>query len=418
MTARPTDPTWLDAIAIVDVIRGVTSAPSRVRIDGGRIAAIEDGERDSSGAGRYPDEGRIDGRGLFLAPGLIDAHVHLFLDGGARPREQYLAASDEERVATAHVNARSALAAGVTTVCDLGAPAEPMWELQATERSGAIDAPHIVSAGAPITRLGGHVHFFGGEVDSHRDVQTLVERQIDAGAGIVKLIASGGGMTPGTDPNRAELPLDWMRTAVETAHRRDIPVTAHCHATESIARAVNAGVDIIEHASFVDPSGVHRFDEPLATRLRDADIAVDPSAVGALRTAARHLADGQPENPADRQSVARLQARLTNVRDFRRIGVTIIGGTDGGATDTGFDAAVEEIGGYVTMGMTPAEALRTVTSEAAARLRLERVGVVAVGYRADLLVLDSDPLLDLAALRRPRMVLKDGRIAAVAHPPT
>lgn len=371
----------------------------------GRIADILPSSDGAPGPG-------IDGHGLYLCPGLIDAHAHLFLDGGASPVAAYLASDDRARFAVARRNAAAALAAGVTTVRDCGAP-PLVFELRGEVNRSGIPGPHVVSCGAPLTRVGGHCHFFGGEVATVEDVRRLVEGQIGRGARCVKLMASGGGLTPGTTPHAAELPLELMRAAVDAARAHGVPVTAHCHATESIARAIEAGVDMIEHASFVEAPGRYRYDAALAARIRDAGIAVGPTVSGALRTAARYRAAGGAHNPDDVAALERLEGRPVNAGSLHRLGVPIVGGTDSGVTDTPSDSLVDEVSAYTTIGMTRAEALRTVTSGAADRLRLGPVGEVRVGYRADLLLLAADPLADLGALRRPLAVFKDGALVHV-----
>jgi imidazolonepropionase-like amidohydrolase len=238
----------------------------------------------------------------------------------------------------------------------------------------------------------------------------MIESQCEQGADFVKLMASGGGLTPGTNPYEADLSPELMRTAAEVAHAHGVHVTAHCHASQSIERALEAGLDMIEHVSFVGPAG-YRYDEELAKRLRDQGVIMSPTVFGALRTAMRFRESGKPHNPNDFAAVERLEGRLANTRHFRRLGMRIIGGTDcGGGADTPFDSLVDELLAYVQAGLSNAEALRTVTSDSAAFMKLPTLGEVKPGYRADLILLSSDPLKELSALRKPVMVFKSGRL--------
>ena len=215
---------------------------------------------------------------------------------------------------------------------------------------------------------------------------------------------------PGHGRIEADLPLAVMRAAAEAGHALGVGVTAHCHATAAIARAVEAGIDMVEHASFVAPGGGQGIDREVAARLRDAGVAVGPTATGALRAAARYRAVGHALNPDDAGAVSRLEARLTNVATFHQLGLRIVGGTDAGVPDTPFDVLVDELLGYVSMGLSAAAALRTGTTSAAAVLRLGRVGEVVTGAAADLVLLARDPLLDLEAYRHPLAVWRRGEL--------
>jgi imidazolonepropionase-like amidohydrolase len=225
----------------------------------------------------------------------------------------------------------------------------------------------------------------------------------------LKIMASGGGLTPGTRPADADFPYDLMREAVAVAHANGRTVAAHCHATESIRLAVKAGVDVIEHASFVDDNGKHHFVRSLAEELRDSGIVVCATISGALRSANEFIKNG-PANALDVGAVARLRGRLTNAAHFYQLGVKLVAGTDCGITRTPFNSLVDEILAHRQVGMSSAEALRSATSDAARYLRLGRIGEVRIGYRADLVVLADDPLRDLETLRTPEVVMKSGKV--------
>jgi imidazolonepropionase-like amidohydrolase len=242
------------------------------------------------------------------------------------------------------------------------------------------------------------------------DVRRLVEWHLGQGAGFVKLMASGGGLTPGTVPHEADLPLELMRAAAELAHAHGVQITAHCHATESITRALDAGLDMIEHVSFTEPPGRYRYDEDITRRIRDRGVVVSPTVYCALRTARHFRESGVVHNANDLAAVERLEGRLTNTAHFHRLGLKIIGGTDCGATDTPFDSLVDELVTYTQAGLSNAEALRTVTSDSAAYMNLPRLGEVKVGHQADLVLTAANPLEDLNALRQPLMVFKSGRL--------
>jgi imidazolonepropionase-like amidohydrolase len=351
-----------------------------------------------------------DATGHFLCPGLIDCHVHFFLDGGPRPRTTYLESDDSTKMAWARRNARTALEAGITTMRDCGGPAALLFEFQRGLKRGDFPGPHVISCGCPLMRPKGHCHFMGGEVATADDVRRRVAENLAGGATFVKLMASGGGLTPGTVPHEADLPLELMRLAADLAHANGLHITAHCHATESITRAIDAGLDMIEHVSYAEPPGRYRYDEDITRRIRDRGTIVSPTVEGALRTARRFRATGQAHNPGDLAAVERLEGRLTNTSHFYRLGMKIIGGTDAGVTDMPFGTLVDEILAYTRAGLSNAEALRTVTSDSASFLKLPRLGEVKVGYQADLALVAGNPFADLNALRRPLKVFLAGRL--------
>jgi imidazolonepropionase-like amidohydrolase len=344
-----------------------------------------------------------------MLPGLIDAHVHFFFDCSADPVRAFLASDDDTRLQTAASNAAVGLAAGITTMRDLGAPRNLMEYFFRQVQRGEVKGPHIISSGAPLTRQGGHCHFFGGEVTTAQDVQRTVEQHIASGCQCVKIMASGGGMTAGTRPSEADFPLELMRLAREVAHAHGVPITAHCHATESIRRSIDAGLDSIEHVSFLEPDGRPRFDEDLAIRLRDAGVAVCPNVANGLRAANVFRTFGT-YHEGDPTVIERLEARRGFTKEFHRLGLTILGGSDCGTNDTPFDVLIDEVQAFKSVGFTNAEALRSVTSECAHNLWLPRTGEVKVGYDADLIFLDTNPLDDLAALRQLAIVMKSGEV--------
>ncbi len=400
------DPLCIWNTNVVDVSAGAILPNRSVDLQGGTIRAITDAEPE-----RPMDA--IDATGSYLSPGLIDCHVHFFLDAGNAPRISYLESDDQTKWRWAGTNARVAIEAGITTMRDCAAPADFMFEFQHRVACGEIPGPHIISCGHALMRPGGHCHFMGGEVGSVEDVRRLAEHHLDRGAGFVKLMASGGGLTPGTLPHEADLPLELMREAVAVARERSVQITAHCHATESIERAVSVGLDMIEHVNFVEPPGRYRYDEETAKRIRDQEIVVSPTVFCGLQAAKRFRETGKPHNPGDVAAVERLEGRLTNTSHFYRLGMKIIAGTDCGATNTPFNSLQDELLAYAKAGLSNEEALRTATSKSAEFMSLRQVGEVREGYRADLVLLGANPLEDLNALRRPVKVFKSGK---VVHP--
>ena len=288
-------------------------------------------------------------------PPLVDAHVHLVLDAGPTPRETYLGASGAERVETALANAERALAAGVTTLIDLGASFADIAGYREAAAAHPRPLPQVIWAGPPITRRGGHCHFWGGEVATEADVADAVEARVAIGAGVVKVMVSGGGLTPGTDPSVAEMPAPLLRLAVRLAHQAGLPVAAHCHATEAMRRAVEAGVDRIEHGSFLDADGRSRFDRGLALEMAARGIGVGATVISAVNTEKRLRAGGALANPGDVYAFERLEARRTNIARWLEAGVRLVPGSDAGVAGTHHDALLDELRLYVEAGLTEME---------------------------------------------------------------
>jgi imidazolonepropionase-like amidohydrolase len=217
--------------------------------------------------------------------------------------------------------------------------------------------PRVVWAGPPITRRGGHCHFWGGEVASEGDVAAAVEARVAAGCGVVKVMVSGGGLTPGTDPAVAEMPARWLNVAVRRSREAGLPVAAHCHASAAMRRAVDAGVDRIEHGSFLDADGRSRFDRGLALEMAARGIGIGPTVISAVNTAARLRAGGALANPGDVYAFERLEARRTNVARWLEAGVRIVPGSDAGVAGTAHDALLDELRVYAELGVAEPERL-------------------------------------------------------------
>ncbi len=397
---------------VIDADEGVARRGMTIDVRNGRIHSVSKSSSPQEGARGVRI---VDARGACACPGLIDCHVHLFLDAGPSPRKGFLESGDAAKLRTAARNAALALFAGITTVRDCGGPAGLLFGFQRAVERGEHLGPRILAAGSPLTRPAGHCHFFGIEVSTPAGVRRAVDCQVRQGAALVKLIASGGGLTPGTRPSEADLPLDIMREAVAAAHANGLHVSAHCHAAESIVRALDARVDIIEHAGFVCPDGVPRFDAAIAARIRENGVVVSPTAVSGIRIAQTIRKSGS-QNGDDRGAVARLESRKRHTAQFCEAGVRIIAGTDCGVANTPFDSLVDELLEYAAAGMPASEALRCATSASARYLNQNQLGRLESGCIADLLLLAGNPLERLDYLRHPLLVMKEGAIVCDYRP--
>ncbi len=394
--------TLISNATIIDPDAGIARGGMNILVRGGRIESV------SKIAAAGHDQ-VIEAGGAYVSPGLIDGHVHLFLDAGPAPRVSFLNTGDDAKLNTAARNAALAVFAGITTVRDCGGPAGLLFRFQRAVQCGEVPGPRILAAGSPLTRPQGHCHFFGIEVTAPAEARRAVDSQVRQGAAFVKLIASGGGLTPGTRPSEADLSVPIMREAVAAARANGIQVSAHCHAVESIVRALDAGVDIIEHASFVRPQGPPRFDPEIAGRIKDQGVAVSPTSISGIRIA-QTIRESGTHNGHDQEAIVRLESRRRHIARFCESGVRILAGTDCGVSNTRFDSLVDELLEYVDAGMSAAGALRCATSASAQYLNQPLLGRVETGYLADLVFLGGNPLENLNHLRTPLLVMKEGEI--------
>ena len=338
---------------------------------------------------------RTDYPGSTIMPGLIDSHVHLGFDGGPDPAARMRAETDEQQLVLMLRNARDLLGVGVTTARDLGARAYLDVVVREAIAAGLARGPRLVVAGPPVTVTGGHCWFMGGEADSEDDLRRIVRTHHKHGADLVKVMATGGFMTTGSAPWYAQFTAEQLAVVVAEASRVDTPVAAHAHGLEGIRRAVQAGVTTIEHCSWVTETNDRCFDARLAAQMAERGIVVCPTInVNApYVTELTGLTVGQ------------------HVQAMRDTGVRIIAGTDAGIDNTPHHQYAGGLAAMVTLlGFAPADVIAMATTQAAAVLGVGAVtGRLAPGYEADLIVVDGDPLSDIAALGRLRRVIARGR---------
>lgn len=337
----------------------------------------------------------LDLDGAYVAPGLVDCHVHFDLAAHPMPYTHWHRSGFVRSVTCLH-NGLLALRAGITSVRDLGSADHLVLDYASHIRQGGVTGPRVVAAGRPITITGGHCAQYGRVADGPVAVRTAVREQIAAGAATVKLMATGGISTPGR-PGAPGLSVEEMTAACDEAHRLGARVAAHAHAPEGIIAALIAGVDTIEHAAFADDEALQMM-KSTDTALVPTVIALNPIAPGV----------GIPDDTVEKSLAARETYRANTARAISA-GVRIAAGTDAGTALNPIGGLVDELGMYGEAGMSAYEAVRTATVNAGPVLGA-KVGMIAPGYRADLLVLAGDPRTDLTVLREPGLVISHGRV--------
>lgn len=402
MTAQRT---ILLADHLLDVVAGTWSDDARLLVEDGRIEAIL---RPGDAAPTDAAEVRLAG---WVLPGLIDCHSHQVgdLEFAGIPA---ITTSAAEEVLIGVRNARATLAAGFTTVRDVGSyRAFADVALQRAIDAGWTPGPRMQSSGAMITCPGGGGAVTGiardielpadlrfGVVRTPLEMRECVRALIGGGAGVIKLIVTGAVLTRGTKPEFVELDAPMVEAAVEEAARQGVFVAAHAHGTDGIKVAIRAGVRSVEHGSLIDDEGIKllvKHGTYLVADVYDGDwIAQEGARAG---WPAETMAKNELTTKAQRDGFSKA------VRARARIAF----GTDSGVYPHGMNAI--QFGYQVRLGQSPLEAIRSATIVAAELMGWEdRVGTVRQGRFADLVAFAADPLTDIETLRTPVTVVKGG----------
>lgn len=375
-----------------------------VLVEGERIVGVE------AGGFPLPEDCPVSSYAGTLLPGLVDAHVHLVSSGAVGALEAVGAQSPEEIDAQIERSLAAQAAHGVTTVRDLG---DRDYRTLAFRDRRAPGSPRILSAGPPITTPQGHCHFLGCTAATPEELRRAVAEHRDRGVDVVKVMASGGFLTPGTDMLGAQYAVRELRVVVEAAHEAGLQVLAHAHSLRGTEVAIDAGVDGIEHFTGVSEEGP-AIPDAVLERVAQKAILVDPTMgsdlamVELLPPPPPQIGELMERFGMDRKTV--FTSRFELVRRMRAHGIRVVPGVDAGAMPLkAHGNAWLAVGDLVRSGYPVAEALAAGTSGAADACGVGDVtGRLAAGYDADLLVVDGDLASDPAALGRPVAVLTRG----------
>jgi len=361
------------------------------------IVYVEDGTVVGVAEGGTPAAEVLDLGPVTLLPGLVDAHTHLVFDAGPDPVARLGAVDDDELLRGARVAATRALHAGITTVRDLGDRGYVALRLRAEFDRAPHTGPHVLAAGPPITSPRGHCWWLGGETSGVDGIRAAVAERAARGVHVIKVLATGGEITPGTRPYLLQFDQAELTAAADEAHRHGLPAAAHAHSAEAISAAIDAGFDTVEHGSFLTASGAEA----------DHAVIAKLAASGTVVSATLGYLPGLPV-PA---STATVSAKLTAIfTEQRRAGVRMIVASDAGiGPSKPHDVLPYAAEMFLLFGDPPVAALRAVTADAAAACGMGATkGRVAPGYDADLLAVAGDPTTDITALREVRAVFRAG----------
>jgi imidazolonepropionase-like amidohydrolase len=383
-----------------------------VRVVGGRIEAVD---RQLLSTATCSGQ-RFDFPGCTVLPGLIDTHVHLVFsaaDTNEAIIDQVGRESDEELYQRAVGNARAALQAGLTTVRDCGGRGQVVQRLRDAIRRGEAEGPEVLSCGAPITTTRGHCYWLGLIAVTPDEVRRAAQQMLAEGADFLKVMATGGNMTASSDPMKAQFDDDTLLLIADLGRAAGKHTAAHVLSRAALPGAVRARVRTIEHCDWRVELNRYEFDAALADRMIAQEQYVGLTMSGIARRAFLPQVMG-----LDSPVVRRLDQRFACERQMIAHGLRYTLHSDAGVRltpidrfDLGLQTAVAEL------GLSPAEALRACTATAAEAIGLPDRGVVAPGLRADLLVVEGNPLEDMACIGKVRAVMRAGRWVGAAPAP-
>ncbi|MDE0303814.1 MAG: amidohydrolase family protein [Albidovulum sp.] len=382
--------------------------PKSVELAGSTIDTVRDRISASIAETRLPE---IDLGGAYLMPGLINTHVHLEFSASPDPLREFKSESVSERLLRAVRNARSMLLSGVTTARDCGSSLDLLAHIRRCRNPPNL--PRLLFSGPPITVPGGHLSIFGGTVSNPEDISEVVSRSIAAGARSLKLIGSGGGMTPESFPEKVAFSQDVFCRVADAARANDVASAAHVLAAESVRRAAVARFDSLEHCAFFRrvSSGrlERRYDPEIACIVAESGVSIMANLSTATRSHETLVQEGIEGNLESRHALHQHEVMLENFGKLVDLGIPIVCGTDAGVRDTPFEDTGVELELMARSGMSNIAVIRSASLNAARVLKLQgRVGRIAEGHSADFVVLKNSPLADISSYRDPLYVYSQG----------
>ncbi len=337
-----------------------------------------------------------------LLPGLVDCHQHLVFNGRGSLEDQVTGVDDAALTERARSNARLAVTGGVTTVRDLGDRGFVTLDLRDDPTLAGIAA-----AGPPITPPGGHCWYLGGECAGPEQLAAAVADRVERGCDVVKIMVTGGAMTPSFPLWECQFSEADVRLVVDAAHAAGLPVAAHCHGVDGIAMAVDVGVDSIEHCTFFTASNESIPPPELLDRLAASGVAL--SATWGVTEQPPSPPNWQRARPIIEEALGRVHAG----------GGTVVVGTDAGIyRQKPHDVLPFALPTLLGAGMSMVEALRAITSSAADVCRRLERGRLRAGLPADIVAVSGDPSVDPAALTRIAGVWRNGSTIVTPTAPT
>lgn len=408
-TQSPAGDTLIHAGRVLaDPSAGLVLTEQTIRVRGGRIISLSPGYQSDAGATV------VDLRGAFVLPGLIDSHVHLSGQQGPDSRINTFLRTRSDAAIDGAGYARITLEAGFTTVADLGGPAESVLALRSGIARGVIPGPRVIASAGGVSVHGGHGDANGmprdlalllrgpGVCSGADDCARAVRERVRDGADIIKIAATGGVLSQTAAGLGQQFTDEELKAIVHAAHSMGRKVTAHAHGADGINSFLRAGGDSIEHGTYADEESARLFKQNgayLVPTLLAGDFVAREAAKEDTFLSPPQVAKALEAGPRMVDMLRRMHAA----------GVKIAFGTDTGVSAHGDNA--QEFALMVNAGMTPLEAIRAATVNAADHFGLtQEIGSIAPGKSADIIAVGGDPLADVRALESVHFVMKGGKV--------
>lgn len=360
---------------------------------------VENGIIKEIGSDKFFYDG-YDLEGKYVMPGLIDVHVHILLDGSKDPFTAVSLSNRTDKVVSAILHLERTLKGGVTFIRDVGGIDYIDIELKKHVNNKSILSPDLLVAGKIVTMTGGHGHAVAREADGVDEVRKAVREQLKAGADVIKVISSGGVLTPGVDINAVQFDIDELKIAVHEAHKAGKKICTHCHSRQGIINSIIAGVDSIEHATLICDEAIEL--------LKDTDIYIVPTFSALTNIVEDGEAKGIPKYVLDKSNSVGSKHKEGFLKAYKA-GINIAMGTDAGTPFNMHGENRQELIELVKNGMTNFDALKSATIEGAKLLGIDKnYGSLEINKQADFLVLDENPLKDIKSINTLSKVYKNG----------
>nr|WP_195742958.1 amidohydrolase family protein [Shewanella woodyi] len=396
--------TLLIADGYIDVVKGKTVKDVVIVVSGNKIIKVTEQDKLTDRTAYKI----IDLSGKTLVPGVMDMHVHLAGDA----EDDFLAAQNysiPRQTVKAVKNAKLTLLAGFTTVRDLGASGYTVIATRDGINAGEIPGPRVWAVGNPISITGGHcddnfsapekLSIAGGVADGPWAVRAKVRENIKYGANAIKVCATGGVFSKGTKVGVQQLTYEEIKAAVDEAHMRGLTIAAHAHGTSGIKASIKAGIDSIEHCSFMDKEAIK-----MAIK---AGTYLSCDIYNTEYTLAFGAENGVPEENINKEKQVS-KAQRESFRQAVKAGANMVFGSDAAIYPHGDNG--KQFSRMVTFGMTPIQALQAATINSAALLKQDNLGQIKPGFMADIIAVDGDPLKNISLMENVTFVMKDGQV--------
>ena len=391
------------AARLIDGLGGAPISNAVVLIENDRISAV------GAGLSVPPGAQVIDLGGATVLPGFIDCHTHVTGQPGDNFYEDLFKRSPIDEAVTAHIYAKRTLEAGFTTIRDVGSEEFVDIALKKAINHGDIPGPRMLVAGLALSATGGHGDLngyspylsfktFSGVADGIDAIRKLIRTDVRQGADVIKVLATAGVLSEEDSEGAPQYSQEELDTVVQEANMWERRVAAHAHGAEGIKRAIRAGVNSVEHASFIDDEGIRLAKE------KGTFLVMDIYNDDYIMT--EYARRGYPQAILEKEKrVGRTQRE--NFRKAWKAGAKMAFGTDAGVYPHGDNA--RQFAKMVEWGMTPMEAITAATASAADLLGWsDRIGTLQKGRFADLVAVNGDPLADVTILQKVQFVMKGG----------